>query len=424
MRAQGSGARGQGPGARLQVTGYRLQVAVSQSQITNHKSQIGIRLSTVHCTLFTLSLLLLTLPSSGNPYDQAMRRVRALSNSQNVRLIPFGKSHKGRAIPAFAVSDFTVTSEKKARVLVCAGQHGNERNPVWSVLSLCGKLASGARPDLLKRCVIVVVPIVNPDGFAARTRLNAQGRDINRDWATLKTPEARFVHRLVRTWRPHAMLDAHEWTGPTLTPGNEIESPPTATKGQSASMLSLARAVEQRSALVALRCSPIGNTTLFHRRYSSKGYAAFLVETAAGVSYQSKRRAYGSAILTVARAAADSQARTALSPSSKGFCLSLVAPYLEALPPDPLPVSQGFTLVLVLAVGYCLILWVMRSGAREADFRWSHRFKKCDVAPEVEWDPLAFRHSLRPLTSKSWISRRLRSRYATASPGTTTEVHG
>jgi hypothetical protein len=343
-----------------------------------------------------------------------MRRVRALSNSPNVRLIPFGKSHEGRAIPAFVVSDFKVNSQKKARVLVCAGQHGDERNPVWSVLSLCGKLASGARPDTLRQCVIVVAPIVNPDGFARCRRLNAHGRDINRDWAALETPEARFVHRLVKIWRPHVMIDAHEWTEPTLVPGNEIESPPTATRAQSAAMLILARGVEQRSALVAVRCNPGGNPSLFHRSYAAKGYAAFLVETAAGASYESKRRAYGSAILTVARAAAESRARAVFAPESRRFCLSLVAPYLEGLPPDPLPVNEGFALALVLAVGYCLLVWVMRSGPREADTRWSRRFRKCEVAAEVACDPLASGHSLRPLTSKSWINRRLRARYAPA----------
>ena len=190
---------------------------------------------------WVLGAMALTATCAGNPYDHAMRRVRLLSNSPHVRLIPFGKSHQGRAIPAFVISDFAVTSEKKARVMVCAGQHGDERNPVTSVMSLCGKLASGSRPDLLRRCVFIVVPIVNPDGFAAGKRLNARGLDINRDWKSLQTREARFVDDVIRAWRPHALIDAHEWTGPTLTPGNEIESPPTATKSQSQAMIGLAR---------------------------------------------------------------------------------------------------------------------------------------------------------------------------------------
>ena len=367
---------------------------------------------------WVLGAMALTATCAGNPYDHAMRRVRLLSNSPHVRLIPFGKSHQGRAIPAFVISDFAVTSEKKARVMVCAGQHGDERNPVTSVMSLCGKLASGSRPDLLRRCVFIVVPIVNPDGFAAGKRLNARGLDINRDWKSLQTREARFVDGVIRAWRPHALIDAHEWTGPTLTPGNEIESPPTATKSQSYAMIGLARRVENRSALVALRCNPEGNTTLFHRRYSSKGYAAFLVETADGVSCEAKRRAYGNAILTVARAAADSEARTVLSPSSKRFCLSLVAPYLEALPPDLstaaiLSLSKD-ALALVLGVGYCLLVWVMRSTARGGDAKWSRKFTTCLVEPEIDADSLALRHSRHPITSKSWINRRLRSRYAIA----------
>ncbi|MCX8053322.1 MAG: M14 family zinc carboxypeptidase, partial [Armatimonadetes bacterium] len=183
-----------------------------------------------------------------------------MSNSPNVRLIPFGKSYNGRVIPAFVISDFATRSDQKARVLLLAGQHGDEPSPVWSVLSLCGKLASGSNPDLLKKCVLIVTPIANPDGFASRSRLNGQGRDINRDWAILKTPEAQFVHQIIKTWRPHLMIDTHEWTRSTLTSGNEIECPPTATRTQWAAMMSVARRVESRSALAAVQCNPKGNT--------------------------------------------------------------------------------------------------------------------------------------------------------------------
>ena len=365
-----------------------------------------------------LAITILATQCSADPYDLAMRRVRLLSNSQHVRLLPFGKSYEGRAIPAFVISDFAVKSGAKARVFVCAGQHGDERAPVEAVLSLCGRLASGARPDLLAKAVIIVAPIVNPDGFAARGRLNAQGIDINRDWRSLSTREASFVDRMIRTWKPHVVIDAHEWLEPTTTPGNEIEVPVCALHGQRQAMVDLAAKMEQRSGLAIVRNTTGANVALMHRRYSSMGYAAFLLETARGISQGAKQRAYSSAILASAAAvSAKALVRPTMSPSSKGFCLSLVAPYLEPLPPDPLPAPSGLTLALLVVGGYCLIVCVMKPLSRSTEAGWSRRFTKCSMDPEIDPAALSLRHAPYPITAKSWMKRRLRSRYAKPQPG-------
>ncbi len=51
----------------------------------------------------------------------------------------------------------------------------------------------------------------NPDGSALGTRRNAQGVDLNRDHLLLATSEARAIHQCVRRYRPHLIVDVHDY---------------------------------------------------------------------------------------------------------------------------------------------------------------------------------------------------------------------
>lgn len=74
---------------------------------------------------------------------------------------------------------------------------------------------------------ILIVPILNPDGFAAKTRVNANQVDLNRnyptpDWqeqnqqtkyysgkAPASEPETRLVMELIETYRPKKIISVH-----------------------------------------------------------------------------------------------------------------------------------------------------------------------------------------------------------------------
>ncbi len=349
--------------------------------------------------------------SADSLYDRAMHRVRVLSNSPNVRLLPFGRSPQGRAIPAFVVSDFSTSPNEKTRVLVCAGQHGDEPNPVDALLSLCGRLAAGARPDVLSRCVLIAVPMANPDGIAASYRLTSQGIDANRDWLALTSPETQFVDSLIRTWKPQVMLDLHEWNEAPPVPGDEIEVPPCARGGQRAAMLRFASAMANKSRLDILRCSPRGSGGMFHRRYAARGYAAFLIETPPELDYERKYAAYSSAVLAAVDELTAADALAA-SPASGSFCLSLVSPYLEPLAERTSPESRAGRMAAVIAVVYVLVMWLARPFTSSSQPAWSRRFRRCSVDASIAADPLTLRHTPRPITLRSWANRRTRSRYA------------
>lgn len=90
-------------------------------------------------------------------------------------------------------------------VTIAAGVHGDEPAAPWALLSL-------ARDGLLdRRFAYRLWPCVNPTGYAAHTRVNAEGVDINRSFSRGgTTPEARAIVTANRDRRFVLALDLHE----------------------------------------------------------------------------------------------------------------------------------------------------------------------------------------------------------------------
>lgn len=371
----------------------------------------------IFISLLPACLLGLTAAVSAlaNPYDDAMKAVRALSESPNVRLLPFGRSGAGRQIPAYLISDFSVDPAKKARVIVVAGQHGDEYNPVKSVLTLSRQLSSGSRDDLLRGCVVIVAPMVNPDGIAAHRRSNASGADINRDWLDRRTRETQYIHSIIKTWRPHLIIDAHEWTGRHAGPTNCVELPYCRKPVPRHVMGTVAKRVAHAARLALVLNESDCDSRLLHRRYALLGYASYLIETAYDVDYAVKARTYMIAIEQAAECvAADANLRSALSPAAACFSLACVSAYLEPTRTGPLadPEASALATLALMTAAYCLVMWIVKPLAATAEPVWSRRYRKCSVDWDIEPHPLLSKHHLQPLTSRSWTHRRIRARYA------------
>ncbi|MCE1178567.1 MAG: DUF2817 domain-containing protein [Micrococcales bacterium] len=87
--------------------------------------------------------------------------------------VRIGTSVRGRAINAYRIGNPTA-----ARKRVIIGQlHGNEK----AGYTAAWRLINGSRPTNLD---LWVIPTANPDGYAANTRGNAHGVDINRNFST------------------------------------------------------------------------------------------------------------------------------------------------------------------------------------------------------------------------------------------------
>jgi murein peptide amidase A len=90
-------------------------------------------------------------------------------------------------------------------VSLSAGVHGDEPAAPWALVAL-------ARDGLLdRRFAYRIWPCLNPTGYAAGTRGNAEGRDVNRSFSRGgTTPEARAVFTANRDRRFALAIDLHE----------------------------------------------------------------------------------------------------------------------------------------------------------------------------------------------------------------------
>jgi hypothetical protein len=100
-----------------------------------------------------------------------------------------------------------------AIVWLAANVHGNEPSGTDADLQVLSELAHTSSCTLLDRLVIGMLPVQNPDGRAASTRVNANGFDLNRDWFAGTQPETAAKLALLERYPPLAFADQHEEGG-------------------------------------------------------------------------------------------------------------------------------------------------------------------------------------------------------------------
>jgi len=121
-----------------------------------------------------------------------------------------GYSREGRPIEVLVLGDGDRT------VLILATIHGNEAAGTPLVRRLAQHLTNHAH--VLEGRRVVLVPVASPDGYANRTRRNAAGVDVNRNFATansrsrtpLSEPESRAIAVLIERYRPAVVVSIHQ----------------------------------------------------------------------------------------------------------------------------------------------------------------------------------------------------------------------
>lgn len=90
-------------------------------------------------------------------------------------------------------------------VTLSSGTHGDEPAAPWALLSLV------ADRLLDERFAYRIWPCINPTGYAAHTRANAEGHDVNRSFSRGgTTPESRAIITSNRDRRFELAIDLHE----------------------------------------------------------------------------------------------------------------------------------------------------------------------------------------------------------------------
>jgi len=98
------------------------------------------------------------------------------------------------------------------KVLMWSQMHGNESTTTKSVLDLINYLNSDLpkTETALKSCSITIIPILNPDGAAVYTRVNANAVDINRDAQQRTQPESRALRNVFDEFQPDYCFNLHD----------------------------------------------------------------------------------------------------------------------------------------------------------------------------------------------------------------------
>jgi hypothetical protein len=115
-------------------------------------------------------------------------QMEAAGRAQGFRVEHFGSVN---GVPLLALTKRT--PGPRPRIYLSAGIHGDEPAPPLALLDLV------QRGVLDARAVWFVCPLLNPAGLTGRTRENAEGVDLNRDYKTLRSLEiqahARWLQR-------------------------------------------------------------------------------------------------------------------------------------------------------------------------------------------------------------------------------------
>lgn len=142
--------------------------------------------------------------SLGYEPDAFEREVRAFSDrydvSERARM-----TYRGDSRPILEVRSKNLQAATK-RLLVLSGVHGNEQAGILAVPELLERFASSS----LSGVGLSVLTPVNPIGAAERSRFNADGYDINRDFVRFFTQEARVVRDTFDAVRPDFVISLHE----------------------------------------------------------------------------------------------------------------------------------------------------------------------------------------------------------------------
>ena len=123
-----------------------------------------------------------------------------------------GESQKGKKIPIIYIKNKNNNDEKKIKVWMQGGLHGNEPASTESLLYLIHLiLEDQAYKYLLDKIELAILPMANIDGFLKNDRYAANGLDLNRDHTKMMAPETKASKKVFAEFDPHIALDFHEY---------------------------------------------------------------------------------------------------------------------------------------------------------------------------------------------------------------------
>ncbi len=138
---------------------------------------------------------------------QILPIIETMKNIFKVKLA--GYSYQNRDIYNLQVG------KGKTRIIIWTQMHGNESTgtkALFDLLRFLDKPGGHAdiRDQILDNCTIKCIPMLNPDGAEAYTRLNAQKIDLNRDFIDKKALESKLLQKTVNDFQPDYCFNMHD----------------------------------------------------------------------------------------------------------------------------------------------------------------------------------------------------------------------
>lgn len=139
---------------------------------------------------------------------------RYITNEMITPLITAFDKKVTHSIIGYSVENRPIYSLKigsgATKVLMWSQMHGNESTTTKVLFDLCNLFeASNTLDDVLKKCTLIIIPILNPDGAQYYTRVNANNVDLNRDAQSLSQPESKTLKEVFNSFKPDFCFNLH-----------------------------------------------------------------------------------------------------------------------------------------------------------------------------------------------------------------------
>ncbi|MFO7720469.1 MAG: M14 family zinc carboxypeptidase, partial [Gillisia sp.] len=102
----------------------------------------------------------------------------------------------------------------KIKILAWSQMHGNESTTTKAVFDVLNAFYTQednpVLRQILEQCTISIIPMLNPDGASAYTRVNANNVDLNRDAKDLKEKESKLLRSVFDDFNPDFCFNLHD----------------------------------------------------------------------------------------------------------------------------------------------------------------------------------------------------------------------
>ena len=99
------------------------------------------------------------------------------------------------------------------RILLWSQMHGNESTATRALFDLFNCFSNTTSVELetiLKECTLVFIPMLNPDGAQAYTRVNGNNIDLNRDAVNRVAKESKLLRGILEEFNPQFCFNLHD----------------------------------------------------------------------------------------------------------------------------------------------------------------------------------------------------------------------